>query len=93
MSLLAFQAEGVWLELNKLAYDDACLILIPVVIAGSSEVTLSEPQTGRQTTISLDTSSSLMIAGRCSLWLAPQSKVVCVVLCIGRDHKKRKDKG
>ena len=83
----------MWSNFHKLAYDDACIILIPVVIAGSSEITLSEPQTSRQTTMDLDTKSALMIAGRCSLWLAPRSKVVCVVLCIGRDHKKRKDKG
>ena len=62
-----------------------CIVLIPIVIAGSPEATLNEPVTGWQTIFIFETGSELVIVGRYSIWIQPRSKVVCVVLCIGRD--------
>ena len=85
--LLVFQT-GSWSNLMELVgKGDDCIVLIPVVIAGSPEATLHDPETGRQTKFGFEVGSELIIAGRCSIWVGLQSKIVCVVLCIGRDKE------
>jgi len=86
--LLVFQ--GGWSNLIELVGEnnrDDCIVLIPIVIDGSAEATVHEPTTKRQSTFTFKTDSEFIIAGRCSIWVQAQSKVVCVVLCIGRDKE------
>ncbi|KAM3066226.1 hypothetical protein ACMFMG_012130 [Clarireedia jacksonii] len=83
--LLVFQSG--WSNLVELVPKDDCIILIPVVIDGTAKVTISEPTTGQETTFMLEIKSQLVISGRCSIRIQPGSKVVCVVLCIGKDKE------
>lgn len=85
--LLVFQ-NGLS-NLVDLAPETDCIILIPVSMAGAGEATLYEP-TGRQRQMNFTfkTNSELVIiSGRCSVDVPPNNKVVCVVLCIGKDKK------
>jgi hypothetical protein len=82
--LLVFQS-GL-LNLVELVPKDACIILIPVAIAGAGEATLYEP-TGRQRQMkfTFKTNSELVIiSGRCSVDVSVNNKVVCVVLCMDK---------
>jgi len=83
VSLLVFQSG--WSNLEEIVGKDNCIILIPVVIAGSDEGTLQEQTTDRRTTFKFETNSELMVTARCSIWIPQGSKVVCVVLCAGKD--------
>jgi hypothetical protein len=89
--LLVFQAG--WSSFYDLVDKDDCIVLIPVVISGSAKGYLYDYTTQQQKTITLETKSELLIAGRCAIWVGPQSKVVCVVMCIGRGNKAKDRKG
>jgi len=89
--LLVFQ--GDWSKLYDLVEKDDWIVLIPVVISGSAEATLYDYTTERNTMVVLEPKTEVIIAGRCSMWLAPQSKVVCVVLCLGTGNKGTSNKG
>lgn len=82
VSLLVFQSG--WSELAEIMGKENCYILIPSVIKGSGEVTIEERSTGRRTTAKFELNSKLIIRGSSSLWLPPQSKVVCIVLGAGK---------
>lgn len=47
---------------------------------------VEEPKGGRRTTLTFKTNSELMISRRCSILIPDQTKVVCVMLCIGMDN-------
>lgn len=81
--LLVFQSG--WSQLNTLVAKDDCVILIPDVISGSGVATIHDPTTQRQTTFEFKKGFEFIITGRCAIWLEQQSKVVCVVLCIGKE--------
>lgn len=89
--LLVFQAG--WSSFYDLVDKDDCIVLIPVVISGSAAGTLYDYTSQRQMAITLETKSELLIAGRCAMWVGPQSKVVCVVLCIGKGNRGKDNKG
>lgn len=82
VSLLVFQSG--WSNLADIKGKDNCCILIPVAVEGSGEATIEERSTVRRTTAKFEINSKLIISGRSSLWLPPQSKVVCVVLGAGK---------
>jgi hypothetical protein len=87
--LLAFQSG--WSDLVELVGKDGkddCIVLLPIAISGSAEATLLEPDTQRQTALTFQIRSEFIIAGRCAIYFPPQSKVVCVVLCVGRDKEQ-----
>ncbi|ESZ90918.1 hypothetical protein SBOR_8690 [Sclerotinia borealis F-4128] len=86
--LLVFQTGCSKFE--EMVGKDDCIILIPVVIIGSGTGMLEEEATGRRTSITMDANSELVISGRCSLYLEPGSKAVCVVMSIGKDKDKDK---
>lgn len=67
--------------------DDDCIILIPVHIIGSAIGVLEEEATRRKTTFTCDVGSELVMSGRCSIEMQPKSKVVCVVLTMGKDKE------
>jgi len=84
--LLVFQSgRSNLMDLLGKDGEDDCIVLLPVIITGPAEATVNEPATSRQTTFMFEVGSELIIAGRCSIRVEPQSKVVCVALCIGRD--------
>lgn len=87
VALLAFQKGSSNLE--KIVGKDNCGIFIPIDIVGSGEATLEETvledKSSRSTTFKFQTGSELLITGRCSIWLPAQSKILCVVLCTGKD--------
>jgi len=86
VQLLVFQ-DG-WSNLDKLVGKNDCIVLIPVAISGSPVPTVQEQKGSkgeRQTTLTFSTNSEVMISGRCSMWIPDETKVVCVVLCIGKD--------
>jgi len=78
--LLVFQ-DGLS-TLEKLVNENDCIVLIPVVILGSAVGTVQEQETGRQVTITFEVESELVISGRCSIYVQPESKAVCVVLSV-----------
>ncbi|OBT82440.1 hypothetical protein VE02_08925 [Pseudogymnoascus sp. 03VT05] len=82
--LLVFQS-GLS-DLEELVDKDDCIILIPVLTA-SVNGSLKERATGQRIPFTFETESELVISGRCSIHLQPQSKAVCVVLSIGRDKE------
>lgn len=71
--------------MEELVGKDDCIVLIPVAIIGSAEATVEERETERRATLTFTTNSELVITGRCSMWIPPDSKVVCVVLCVAKD--------
>jgi len=89
--LLAFQS-GLS-NLGELVVNkDDCIILIPVFIIGSATGTLEEEgteegATARRTTFTCEVGSELIMSGRCSINMQPESKAVCVVLTIGKDKE------
>ncbi len=83
VELVVFQ-HG-WSNLGDLVGKDDCIVLIPIAIMGSDEVTIEEWKTARQTTFKFTNASELIMTGRCSMWIPAENKVVCVVLCVGRD--------
>lgn len=83
--LLVFQS-GLS-DLEELVDKDDCIILIPVIVTGSANGSLEERATGQRIPFTFETESELVISGRCSIHLPPQSKAVCVVLSIGRDKE------
>ncbi len=83
VDLVGFQGES---NLVEMAGPDVCHILIPIVIEGTREATLEDPETGRQTTITFKEKSELIVSGRVTIWVEPQSKIICIALAI-------KDKG
>jgi hypothetical protein len=84
VDLVGFQEGGSNLE--GMAGPEACHILIPIVIVGTREATLQDPETGRQTVITFKEKSELIVSGRVTIWVEPQSKIICAALAI-------KDKG
>jgi hypothetical protein len=86
VQLLAFQNGSS--DLRALVGKDDCIVLIPVAISGPAEVTVHETKGERQAALACTTNAELIITGRCSLWVPPESKVVCVVLCIAKDNKR-----
>jgi hypothetical protein len=87
--LLGFQ--GAVVELEELGGQDTCVVLIPVLTDGSGKAKVEEPKTGRQEDIIFSTQSIIMVSGRCTLWIQEGSKVVCAMLCIGRDKASLRD--
>jgi len=85
VQLLAFQSG--WSKLDDLVGKDDCIILIPVAISSSIEATIQEERTERRTTFVVTTNSELIITGRCSMWIPPKSKIVCVVFCVAKDKE------
>lgn len=83
--LLVFQSG--WSSLEKLVAEDDCMILIPVAISGSCTSTIRDRTTQREITVTFEVMDELAIAGRCSIWLPPQSKIVCVVLCVAAKER------
>jgi hypothetical protein len=88
VDLVAFQ-EGES-KLEGMAGSDVCHIFIPVVIVGASEATLGDPDTKRATRITFTVQSEIIINGRATIRIEPQSKVVCAALAI---RSANKDKG
>ncbi|PVH70285.1 hypothetical protein DL98DRAFT_661243 [Cadophora sp. DSE1049] len=89
VQLLVFQkGQSIF---DRLVGKDDCIVLIPVAISGSPMAIVQEPKGteeskgGRKTTLTFKTNSELMISGRCSIVIPDQTKVVCVMLCIGMD--------
>jgi len=95
VQLLLFQkGQSIF---DRLVGNDDCIVLIPVAISGSPMAIVQEPKgtavshgaeepkDGRRTTLTFKTHSELMISGRCSILIPDQTKVVCVMLCIGMD--------
>ena len=95
VQLLLFQkGQSIF---DRLVGKDDCIVLIPVAISGSPMAIVQEPKgtavshgaeepkDGRRTTFTFKTNSELMISGRCSILIPDQTKVVCVMLCIGMD--------
>jgi hypothetical protein len=64
---------------------DDCIVLIPVAISGSPIATVEDPKGERKTTLTFMINFEFMIAGRCSILIADQTKIVCVMLCIGKE--------
>jgi len=87
VQLLVFQFQNGWLNLVELVPKDDCIILIPVTVVGPSGATLYESETKRQMEFTFETNSMFIISGKCSIYIPPESKVVCVVLCMGRDKE------
>jgi len=85
MRLLVFQSGLSNLE--GLVGKDDCIILIPVVIIGPATATLEEQGTARRTTFDFELGSEFILSGQCFMDLKPESKVVCVVLSIGRNKE------
>lgn len=95
MQLLVFQ-DGQS-KFDRLVGKDDCIVLIPVAISGSPVATvqepkgtqgstgIEEPKGGRRTILTFKTNSELMISGSCSILIPDRTKVVCVMLCIGKD--------
>ncbi|KFZ01483.1 hypothetical protein V500_00749 [Pseudogymnoascus sp. VKM F-4518 (FW-2643)] len=76
-----------WTNLNELVPKNDCIVLIPVLMAGSVEVAVQERGSDRRTALTFTANSEFVIAGRCALWLAKGSKIVCVALCIGKNKE------
>jgi hypothetical protein len=76
--------EG-WSDFDKEVGKDDCIVLIPVIISGSPVATISDPNDQRQATFRFRKDFEIMIAGRCSIRIAEQTKLLCVMLCIGKE--------
>lgn len=83
--LLVFQSG--WSSLEKLVAEDDCMILIPVAISGLGASTIRDRTTQREMAVTFEVMNELAIAGRCSIWLPQQSKIVCVVLCVAAKER------
>ena len=82
--LLAFRRG--WSNLEELVVNkDDCIILIPAYVIGSATGTLKEGT--RQTTFTCEVGSELVMSGRCSIEIQPESISICVVLTIGKDKE------
>jgi len=82
--ILLVMIQSGWSELAEIhcvKSKDNCCILMPVAVVGSGEATVKERSTGRQTTAKFEIDSKLIINGRGSLWLPPQSLLVCAMSC------------
>jgi len=77
VQFLVFQSG--WLNLG-----DECIVLILVAMSGTIEATIEERKSHRRTAITFTTNSEVLITGGCSMWIPDNSKVVCVLLGIGR---------
>lgn len=89
--------QNGWSDMAQLVGKNDCIVLIPVAISGSAgasgsaetsvsaEAWVQETAGQRKTTLKLSKNSENMIAGRCSIWMPEQTKVVCVVLCISKN--------
>ena len=87
--LLVFQLG--WSAIYDLVNKDECIVLIPVEISGSANGHLYDSTTERYEPLTYKTNTVYLISGRTSLYVEQGSKVVCVVLRVGRG-KMRKDK-
>lgn len=84
MRLYAFQGL---VSVVELVGKDDCVLLIPAATSGSSEVTIEDPTKTQQTTIRLDVQSICFIAGRCSIRVEAQSKIISVALGVGKNKE------
>lgn len=89
VQLLAIQSGES--KFDELVDTRHCIVLIPCAVYGSPTVTVTEPESphGKQeiTTVTFEVDSIYMIAGRCSISIPDESKLVCVMLCIRRGSR------
>lgn len=66
-------------------------MLIPVTMSSVIEATIEQRKSRRRTTFTFTSSSEVMIAGDCQIWIPGECKVVCALLGI-KIQEKEKDK-
>jgi hypothetical protein len=69
----------------ELAEEDDWIVLIPVIVSGSSEARIHDGTTEQQITVKLEPNMEMIITGRCSMWLATaNSACVCGIVSWNR---------
>jgi hypothetical protein len=65
---------------------DDCVVLIPVLIIRDGKAIVKDPKTRRQTEIIFRAKSAIIYKKGYMIWIW-DSKIACVMLCIGTDKE------